>query len=64
MVDFWIRGGPGTFYYKLAPKLQALVWTTVTGHFENLAPSQNHTVSFCVPPGDGAIYVKNAVVTK
>ena len=59
-VDFWIRGGPG-YYYKLA-SLAANVWTTVKGHFEGISATDDHVVSFCVPPGDGAVYVKNAVV--
>jgi hypothetical protein len=61
-VDFWIRGGPGTYYYKLA-NLKANAWTTVKGHFENLPATDDHVVTFCVPPGDGAVYLKNAVVT-
>ena len=60
--DFWIRGGgSNTYYYKLSD-LKAAIWTTIKGHFENLAPSEQHTVSFCVPPGTGAVYIRNAVV--
>jgi hypothetical protein len=61
-VDFWIRGGPG-WYYKL-DSLKKGIWTTVTGHFENLTPTDDHVVYFCVPPGDGTVYIKNPVVTQ
>jgi hypothetical protein len=61
--DFWIRGGPG-WYYKLANALKPGTWSTVSGHFENLIPTDNHTVLFCAPPGDGSLYIKNAVVTQ
>jgi hypothetical protein len=60
-VDFWIRGGPG-WYYKLA-SLKKGAWTTIKGHFENLTPTDEHVVYFCVPPGDGTVYIKNPVVT-
>jgi hypothetical protein len=60
--DFWIRGGPG-WYYKLCDALKPGKWTTVNGHFENLAPTEDHVVYFCVPPGDGSLYLKNAVVS-
>jgi len=60
--DFWIRGGPG-WYYKLSDALHPGKWTTVSGHFENLTPTDDHMLYFCVPPGDGAVYIKNAVVS-
>ena len=60
--DFWIRGGPG-WYYKLSDALQPGKWTTVSGHFESIKPTDDHTLYFCVPPGDGAVYIKNAVVS-
>jgi hypothetical protein len=59
--DFWIRGGPGWFY-RLTD-LTAGVWTTVKGHFESIQGTDEHSVYFCVPPGTGSVYIKNAVVT-
>jgi hypothetical protein len=60
--DFWIRGGPG-WYYKLSDALKPGKWTTVNAHFENITPTEQHVIYFCVPPGDGAVYIKNAVVS-
>ena len=60
-VDFWIRGGPGWFY-KLA-NLKPGKWVTVSGSFEGLTDDENRAVYFCVPPGEGAVYLKNPVVT-
>ena len=60
-VDFWIRGGPGWFY-KLT-SLKPGKWVTVNGSFEGLSSDENRVVNFCVPPGEGAVYLKNAVVT-
>ena len=56
-VDFWIRGQPG-YFYKLA-NLTPGQWTKVESHFENLKTSDSYNINFCVPPGDGAIYIKN-----
>ncbi len=56
-VDFWIRGAPG-FFYKLAD-VKVGQWTTVNGRFENLKNTDSYAISFCTPPGDGAIYIKN-----
>ena len=60
--DFWIRGGPG-WYYKMATNLKQGTWTTLKGHFEGINASTQHSVYFCVPPGEGAVYIKNAVVS-
>jgi hypothetical protein len=57
-VDFWIRLAPAIFSYKLA-NIQVGSWTTVTAHFTGLVPREEHTISFYVPPGEGAIYLKN-----
>jgi hypothetical protein len=59
--DFFIRGSPG-YFYKVdnAPIGQ---WTKVEGHFENLKPTDQFTISFCVPPGEGSVYIKNPSVT-
>jgi hypothetical protein len=55
--DFWIRGGPGWFY-KLADAVSGK-WTTVEGSFDNLEPLQDRRISFCVPPGQGTLYLRN-----
>ncbi len=56
--DFWIRGGPGWFY-KLAQATPGS-WSTVEGSFDNLESVQTRVISFCVPPGSGTLYLKNA----
>jgi hypothetical protein len=56
--DFWIRGGPGWFY-RLAEAVPGK-WTTVEGSFDNLEALEDRTISFCVPPGTGTLYLKNA----
>ena len=61
--DFWIRGIGTDFmwYYRLA-SLKKGVWTQVQGRFDHLEPSETHTVNFCVPAGQGSVYLRNAVV--
>ena len=56
-VDFWIRGGPGWFY-KLA-NLVPRQWVTVDGLFDQIQPSVNHAILFCVPAGQGSVYLRN-----
>ena len=60
-VDFWIRAGPD-WHYKLA---QATVgaWVTVDYKFTNAFDAENRSVYFCVPPGEGTLYLKNPSVT-
>jgi len=60
-VDFWIRGGGSSWFYKLA-NLKPGAWVTVDGSFEGLPGDEDRVVNFCVPPGDGIIYLKNPVV--
>jgi len=63
-VDFWIRGSGGRrFFYKLANNLKPGNWTTVTGNFQGLSRDRDRVVNFCVPPGEGTIYIKNPSVT-
>jgi hypothetical protein len=61
--DFWIRGIGTDFmwYYQLASLKQG-VWIKVEGKFQHLSQSETHTVNFCVPPGEGSVYLRNAVV--
>jgi hypothetical protein len=61
--DFWIRGIGTDFmwYYRLASLTQGK-WTKVEGKFQDLSPSETHTVNFCVPSGEGSVYLRNAVV--
>jgi hypothetical protein len=60
-VDFWIRGAPG-FLYKLA-NLKPGEWVTVDGRWDSPPPAEDRTVSFFVPPGDGAVYIRNPSAT-
>ena len=62
-IDFWIRGGMGTWFYKMS-NLKLGAWTTVEGHFENQDPNEDRVLDFCVPIGHGAIYLKNPVCDK
>jgi hypothetical protein len=63
--DFWIRGIGTDFmwYYRLASLKQG-VWTKVEGKFSGLSQSETHTVNFCVPAGQGSVYLRNAVVAQ
>jgi hypothetical protein len=60
-VDFWIRGNlnPGIFY-KLV-NLKPRAWVSVSGDIQN-DPINNFVVNFCVPPGEGTVYLKNPSV--
>lgn len=60
-VDFWIRGGGSGWFYKLA-SVKPGAWETVEGDFEGLPSDGNRVLNFCVPPGEGAIYIKNPSV--
>jgi len=61
-VDFWIRGGRGFgWFYKLT-NLKPGVWTTLKAHFQGLPQDESRIVNFCVPPGAGAVYIKNPSV--
>ena len=60
-VDFWIRGGGSSWFYKLA-NLKPGTWTTVDGRFEGLPEDQDRVVNFCIPCGEGTVYHKNPVV--
>lgn len=62
-VDFWVRGGMNTWFYKVI-NLKPGAWTTLDGHFENQDPNQDRVIDFCVPAGKGTIYIKNPVVDK
>ena len=59
-VDFWIRGGPGWFYKLI--DLKPGSWSKLDGRFEGLMESDSHVMNFCVPPGQGTIYLKNPSV--
>ena len=62
-VDFWIRGAPGLIYI-LSNDLKPNTWATVTGTWPpSPPPGTDRTVTFCVPPGDGAVYIREAAVT-
>jgi hypothetical protein len=58
--DFWIRGGPHSFYKLIDVKPGN--WVTLDGHFQGLDPADSHTMNFCVAPGEGTVYLKNPVV--
>ncbi len=57
--DFWIRATP-MWHYKLANATPGK-WVTVDYSFVNPSDANHQSVYFCVPPGQGAIYIKNPV---
>jgi hypothetical protein len=60
-VDFWIRAGPD-WHYKLA-KATVGKWFTVDYKFTNAFDTDTRSVYFCVPPGEGTLYLKNPSAT-
>jgi hypothetical protein len=60
-VDFWLRAAPGYSYKttNLLPKN----WVTVAVNWDSIQDSEDRTINFCVPPGDGVIYIKNPSAT-
>jgi len=59
--DFMIRSLPE--YYEQTAKLKPGEWVTVEGTWTSPMSSDNRTVYFMVPPGEGVIYIKNPSVT-
>lgn len=60
--DFWLRDNP-YFYEQLAhPKPGQ--WITVTATVQLLRGGGDHALSFNVPPGRGAVYLKNVHVAR
>lgn len=66
-VDFWIRMGPGLQYFGwfyTTFGLKPGSWQTLKASWDQgQKPGERFTVNFCVPPGDGAVYLKNPVVS-
>jgi len=65
-VDFWIRCGSGFYWWYKLGEIKPGTWTTLIGRFDKpffkTSEHENRTVGFCVPPGEGAIYIKNPSV--
>jgi hypothetical protein len=59
--DFLIRFLPD--YYEKMADLKPGEWVTVQGTSMSSMPSDDRSVYFMVPPGDGVIYIKNPSVT-
>jgi hypothetical protein len=38
-------------------------WQKVEGNWTDIKANQERSLYFCVPPGTGAVYIKNPVVT-
>ncbi len=60
--DFWIHDMPSTIY--ALSDLKPGQWVTVECEFDASTPVDERTVSFCVPPGEGTVYIRNASVTQ
>ena len=58
-VDFWIRAGsdPSWLYVLGHPTVGQ--WTTVSGSASFDPNTSSLNVLYCVPPGEGAVYLKN-----
>ena len=61
-VDFWMRLDSGSSYYKL-DNLKPKTWVTLKVKWDSIEDDENRTIHFCVPPGDGFVYIKNPSVT-
>jgi hypothetical protein len=66
--DFWIRMGPSIYYddwnYTSGEAKQGK-WVTVKAYWPAGQKAGDHfTVNFCVPPGEGTVYLKNPVADK
>jgi hypothetical protein len=61
-VDFWIQANSAQSYAIKMTNLKPGTWTTLAADFQKLTPGSDWTISFCVPPGAGTIYLKNPSV--
>ena len=66
-VDFWIRLGPGLQYgicIYTTTEAKPGQWTTLKATWgQGEKPYDHFSVNFCVPPGDGFVYLKNPSAT-
>jgi hypothetical protein len=60
--DFWIRSSPAAYFYITRPLMPG-AWTTVNYSWPLSLKVDSRTVYFCVPPGDGVVYIKNPSIT-
>jgi len=63
-VDFWIRVGPtgATGYKFIMHNLKPGAWTAVGDHSDLISGIKNRVINFCVPLGEGTVYLKNPSV--
>jgi hypothetical protein len=61
-VDFWMRLDPGS-YYKM-DNLKPKTWVTLKVKWDSIEDDESRKIYFCVPPGDGFVYIKNPSVTQ
>ncbi len=61
-VDFWM--GDTCYYVTKLANLKPGEWVTVDLTFDTTPGNDAHSVCFMVPPGEGAIYIKNPSATK
>jgi hypothetical protein len=60
-VDFWMRMDSGS-YYKM-DNLKPKTWVTLKVKWSSVEDDENRTINFCVPPGEGFVYIKNPSAT-
>jgi hypothetical protein len=59
--DFWIHDEPNGFYHLAS--LKPGEWVSIDCTINATTPVDERTIYFSVPPGDGAVYMRNASVT-
>jgi len=58
--DFWVRLGPGWVYYTAKATSK---WSAIDVTFKKVTASRYRQISFCVPCGNGSIYIRNTQVS-
>lgn len=59
--DFWVRVSPG-WLYRIGGQASA-TWQTLQGVWNDALPVEERAIHFCVPAGEGSLYIKDPVVT-
>jgi hypothetical protein len=57
--DFWLRAGSDPNWYYVLGQPSVGQWTTVSGSASVDPNSNSLNVLYCVPPGEGAVYLRN-----
>lgn len=60
--DFWVRVSPG-WLYRIGGQASTK-WQTLQGTWNDALPVEERAIHFCVPAGEGNLYIKDPVVTQ